>query len=116
MPPTTVLPTAITGPIGFSAVYSLEQVRGSTVLTVSTDMSITALILTTVTTDRYRRAGQHVSTTSRQTRRGMGVATLAPLPIRGKLSTRSPDIAAMADPEGTTRAQWFVRSGWNDRG
>ena len=48
-PPMTARPTAITGPTGSMAAYSLEQAPGSTAPRTSTAMSITAMTLITVT-------------------------------------------------------------------
>lgn len=109
MPRTTVLLTVTTDLIGLLAGYLSGQVHGFTALAAFTDMSITGLILITVRLDRYPSAGRSVSTTSTQTKRGMGEATLAPLLTKGRLSTRSPDIGVVAmlvdTAAGITRAQ-----------
>jgi hypothetical protein len=75
MPHMIVLLTAIMGPIGLLAGCFLELAPGFTALTGFSAMSTTDLILITVTLDRCRSAGLSASTTSRQTRHGMGEAT-----------------------------------------
>src|ERR1700733_5504187 len=75
MPHMIVLLTAIMGPIGLFKGCFLELAPGFTALTAFSAMSTTGLILITVTRGRCRSAGRSASTTSRQTRRGMGEAT-----------------------------------------
>src|ERR1700728_102875 len=111
MPRMTVLLTAIMGPIGLFTGCFLELAPGFTALTAFSAMSTTALILITVTLDRCRNAGRSASTTSRETRRGMGEATWAMLAMKRRLNTRSPDIGVLRMAGDTTRA----RSGLNQR-
>ena len=105
----TVLLTDTTGLTGLLAGCFLEQARGFTAPTASTDMWITGLIRITATLDRCRSAGRSASTTSMEMRREMGAATWATPTMKAGLSTRSPDITAVAMlvdmAAGTTRAQ-----------
>ena len=75
MPHMTVLLTATTGLIGLLAGCLLELAPGFTALGAFSGMSTIAMILITVTLDRCRSAGRSASTTSTETRRGMGEAT-----------------------------------------
>jgi hypothetical protein len=81
-----------------------------------TDMSTTGLILITVTLGHCRSVGRSASTTSRQTRREMGEATSVTLAMKGRLSTRSPDIGEVAMLLAMATATTRAPSGLNDSG
>ncbi len=107
--------TATTARIGLLAGFFLELARGFTALTTFTDMSITGMILITVTLDQCRSAGRSASTTSGETKRGMGEAMWATPAMKREVNTPSQDIAVVAMravgmAAGTTRAQAGLRN------
>jgi hypothetical protein len=99
----TVLLTATMDLIGLLAGCSLAPVPGSTALAGFTATSTTALIHTTVTTDRCRSAVRSGSTTSTATRRATGEATQATLAMTPAANTLCRDTMAVATPRLTAR-------------
>jgi hypothetical protein len=91
------------GLIGLLAECFSEQVPGFAALTSFSATSTTAMILATVTLDRFRNMARSVSTTSTQMRREMDKAMQATVAMTGTPNMPCPDIEVARMARGATR-------------